>query len=182
MAFLRVPWTARRTNKSIVKKISPEYSVTSKGNEVWIFIARTDAEAEAPIFWQPDVKDGLTGKDPDAGKDWRQEKGTTEDEMVGWHYRLNRHEFEQALGVGDGQGSLGCCSPWNSNWTELNSLIYIHYYYTSWVNFFDYFPIVLETSKFVISKFIYLIKCLLILSQLINVLKHVVKYIQLKFL
>ena len=74
---------------------------------------RTNAEAETPILWLPDVKSRLTGKDPDAGKyRRREEKGTTEGEMVGWHHRLNGHEFEQALGVGDGQGSLVCCNPW----------------------------------------------------------------------
>ena len=87
----------------------------------------TDAEAETPILWPPDVKNWLLGKDPDAGKDWRQEKkGVTEDEMVGWHHRLNEYEFEQAPGVGDGQGSL-VCSPWGHkelgmterlNWTK----------------------------------------------------------------
>ena len=72
-----------------------------------------DAEAEAPILWPPDVTSQLIGKDPDAGKDRRQEeKGTTGDEMVGWHHGLNEYEFEQAPGVGDGQGSLACCSPW----------------------------------------------------------------------
>ena len=105
------------------KKIQP---VHPEGNQSWIFIRRTDAEAETPIFWPPDAKDWLIGKDPDAGKDWRQEKkGMTEDEMVGWHHRLNGHEFEQALGVGAGQGSLVCCSPWGRrvrhDWaTELN--------------------------------------------------------------
>ena len=92
------------------KEIQP---VHPKGNQSWVFILRTDAEAEAPILWPPDAKNGLIGKDPDAGKDWRQEEqGTTEDEMVGWHHRLNGHEFEQVLGVGDRQGSLVCCSPW----------------------------------------------------------------------
>ena len=87
--------------------------VNHKGNQSWVFIGRTDAEAEIPILWPPDAKNWLIGKDPDAGKDWRQEeKGTTEDEMVEWHHWLNGHEFEQALGVGDGQGSLACCSPW----------------------------------------------------------------------
>ena len=101
--LLRVPYS---------KKIQP---VHPKGNQSWIFIGRTDAEAEALILWPPDAKNWLTGKDPDAGKDWRQEeKGTTEDEMIGWHHRLNGHEFEQALGAGDGQGSLACCSPWGS--------------------------------------------------------------------
>jgi len=90
----------------------------------------TDAEAEAPILWPPDAKNWLIGKDPDAGKDWRQEKGTTEDEMVGWHHQFYGHEFEQALGVGDEQGSLACCSPWGRkesdtteqlNWTDCSS-------------------------------------------------------------
>ena len=85
----------------------------SKGNQSWLFIGRTDAEMEAPVLWPPNAKNWLTGKDPDAGKDWRwEEKGMTKDEMVGWHYWLDGHEFEQALGVGDGQGSLACCSPW----------------------------------------------------------------------
>ena len=102
------------------KKIQP---VHPKGNQSWIVIGRTDAEAETPILWPPDVKSRLIGKDPDAGKDWRLEKkGMTEDEMVGWHHRLDRHEFERALGDGEGQGSLVCCSPWGhreSNRTEL---------------------------------------------------------------
>ena len=92
------------------KEIQP---VHPRRNQSWIFIRRTDAEAEIPILWPPDVKNWLTGKDPDAGKDWGQEeKGTTEDEMVGWHHRLDGHEFEQALDVRDGQGSLVCWSPW----------------------------------------------------------------------
>ena len=95
--------------KTLEKEIKP---VNPKGYQPWIFI-RTDAEAEAPVLWLPDVKNWLTRKDPDAGKDWRQEeKGTTEDEMIGWHHRLDRHEFEHAPGVGDGQGGLVCCSPW----------------------------------------------------------------------
>ena len=88
------------------KEIKP---VSPKENQSWILIGKTDAEAETPILWPPDVKNGLIGKDPDAGKDWGQEeKGTTEDEMVGWHHWLDEHEFEQASGVGDGQGSLAC--------------------------------------------------------------------------
>ena len=87
--------------------------VNPKGNQPWIFIGRTDAEAKAPILWPPNAKNWLIGKDPDAGKDWRQEeKGTTEDEMVGWHHRLNRHEFDQTQGDSEGQGRLACCSPW----------------------------------------------------------------------
>ena len=90
------------------KEIQP---VNPNRNQPWIFIGRTDAEAEAPILWPLDVKNWLIGKDPDARKDWRQEgKGMTECEMVGWHHRLNGHEFEQAQGVGDGQGGLACCS------------------------------------------------------------------------
>ena len=95
-----VSWTAR-SNQSILKEINPEY----------LFIGRTGAEAEAPIFWPPDVKSWLIREDLDVGKDWRQEeKGTTEDKMVGWHHWLNGHEFEQAPGDG-GLGSLACCSP-----------------------------------------------------------------------
>ena len=87
--------------------------VNPKGNQSWIFIWRTDAEAEAPILWPPDAKNWLIWKDPDAGKDWGQEeKGTKEDEMVGWHHRHKGHGFEQTLGDGEGKGSLACCSPW----------------------------------------------------------------------
>ena len=88
-------------------------SVNPKGNKPWMFIVSTFAEAEAPILWLPDVKSWITGKDPDAGKDWRQkENGLTENEMVGWHHRLNGREFKQTLEVGYGQGSLVCYSPW----------------------------------------------------------------------
>ena len=94
--------------------------VNTKGNQSWIFIGRTDAEVEMPILWPPDVKNWLTGKDPDAGKDWRREgKGTTEDEMVGWYHRLDGHEFEQDSGVGDGQGGLVCCSPWDCKESDM---------------------------------------------------------------
>ena len=87
--------------------------VSPKGNQSWIFILWTDDEAETPILWPPQVKNWLIGEDPQARKDWKQEeKGTTEDEMVGRHYWLNGHEFEQALGDSEGQGSLACCSPW----------------------------------------------------------------------
>ena len=85
--------------------------VNPKGNQSWIFIGTTDADAEAPILWLSDVKNWLIGKDPDAGKDWRQEKGMTEEEMVGRHHSFDGHEFEQAPGLGDGQGGLACCSP-----------------------------------------------------------------------
>ena len=182
--LLRVPWTARVSNQSILKEISPgislegmmlklklQYfghlmqswligkasdagrdwgqeekgttedemgsktlespvdckeikSVHPKGNQSWIFIGRTDAEAEAPVLWSPDTNNWLTEKDRDFLKDWRQEeKGTTEDEMVAWHHQLDGSEFEQTPGVGDGQVSLTCCSPWSSKEsTELSWL------------------------------------------------------------
>ena len=102
--------------------------INPKGNQLWIFIGRTNAEAETPILWPPDAKSRLIGKDPDAGKDWGQEeKGVTEDEMIGWHQQLNAYEFEQTLGNSGGQGGLVYCSPWghkkldttkglNNNW------------------------------------------------------------------
>ena len=100
--LLRIPWSARRSNQWVVKEINPEYSS--------IFI---DAEAETPKLWPPDVKNQFIGKDPDAGKDsgW-EEKGMTEDEMVGWHHQLDGHVFEQTPGVGDEQGGLVSLSPW----------------------------------------------------------------------
>ena len=109
---MSIPWTAGRSHQSILKEINPGYS----------------AGDEAPIHWPPDAKSQLTGKDPDAGKEWRQEeKGMTEDEMVGWHHQLDGHESERAPGVGDGQGGLACCSPWgrresDMTVTELNCL------------------------------------------------------------
>ena len=118
--YLESPWYCKE-----IKTVNP------KGSQSCIFIGRTDAEAKAPIFWPPDAKNWLIGKDPDAGKDWRQEeKGVTEDKMVGWYHQLDGHEFGQALGVGDGQGGLACCSPWGCrvrhdwatelmNWTGL---------------------------------------------------------------
>ena len=96
--------------------------VNRKGNQPWIFIGRTDAKAEAPIIWLLDGKSWFIGKDPNAGKDWRQEeKGVTEDEMVGWHHRLNGHEFEQAPGDSEGQGSLVCCHPWGHKESDTTS-------------------------------------------------------------
>ena len=122
-------WTAvlEKTLESPLdcKEIQP---VHSKGDQSWVFIGRNDAEAETPILWPPHAKSWLIGKDSDAGRDWRQEeKGTTEDEMAGWHHRLDGHEFEWTLGVGDGQGGLASCSSWGRkeldmterlNWTE----------------------------------------------------------------
>ena len=107
------------------KEIQP---VHPKGDQSWVFIWRTDAEAETPVLWPPHVKSWLIGKDSDAGRDWGQEKGKIEDEMAGWHHRLNAHEFVWTPGVGDGQGGLACCDSWGHkelnmterlNWTEL---------------------------------------------------------------
>ena len=116
--LLRVPWTARRSNQSILKEISP------------VFFGRTDAKAETPVLWPPHAKSWLIGKDSDAGRDWRQEeKGMTEDVMVGCHHWLDAHEFGWTPGGGDGQGGLACCDSWRRkesdttewlNWTELN--------------------------------------------------------------
>ena len=99
----------------------------------WAFFGRTDVEAETPILWPPDMKSWLSWKDPDAGKDWGQkEKGTTEDEMVGWHHQLNGHRFGWTPGIGDGQGGLACCGSWGHkewdttewlNWTELHYIV-----------------------------------------------------------
>ena len=117
--LLRIPWTSKRSNQSILKEISPEYS-----------FGGTDAEAETLILYPPDAKNWLIGKDTDAGKDCRwEEKGMTEDEMVGWHHWLEGQEFKQAPGVCDGQRNMVCYSPWDRkesdtteqlNWTELN--------------------------------------------------------------
>ena len=137
--LLRVLWTARRSNQSVLKEISPEYSL------------------KLQYFGPPDAKNWLIGKDPDSGKDWRQEeKGTTEDEMVGWHHQLHGHEIDQAPGVGDGQESLACCSPWSCKdsdtterlkWSELNCVeIYslhtsfdVSFYYERMLHFVGYF-------------------------------------------
>ena len=115
--LLRVPWTCKESQL-----------VHPKRNQSWIFIGRTDAEAETSLLWPPDVKNWLIWKDPDAGKDWGQEeKGMTEDEMVAWHHRLNGHGFGWTPEIGDGQGGLACWSSWGCkesdtteqlNWTE----------------------------------------------------------------
>ena len=113
------------------KEIQP---VRLKGDQSWMFIGRNDVEAETPILWPPDAKSWLIGKDPAAGKDWGQEeKGTTEDEMVGWHHLLSGHRFGWTPGVGDGQGGLVCCSSWGHkesdtteqlNWTVTNHKVF----------------------------------------------------------
>ena len=131
--LLRVPWIAKRSNQSILKEIGPEYSLEG----LMLKLKRQ--------YFGHLKKSWLFAKDPDAGKDWRhEEKGTTEDERVGWHHRLEEHEFEHASGIGDGQGSLACCSPWGCkesdmtewlNWMELilysRSLLFIHFLYSS---------------------------------------------------
>ena len=114
------------------KEIQPDHP---KGNQSWVFIGRSNVEAETPILCPPLAKSWLTGKDPDAGKDWGQEeKGMTEDKMVGWQNWLDGHESEQALGVGDGQGGLACCSSWSCkesdkterlNWTDEQNILYL---------------------------------------------------------
>ena len=119
--LLRVPWTARRSSPSILKEIGPVCSLEG-----------VMPEAETPILWPPDAKSWLIGKDPDARKDWGQEeKGTTEDEMIGWHFQLNGHGFGQTPAVGDGQGGLACCGSWGHkesdtteqlNWSKLLNL------------------------------------------------------------
>ena len=113
-----VPWTARRFNQSILKEISPEYSLEG-----------LMLKLKLQYFWPPDEKNWFIRKDPDAGKDWGQEeKGLTEDEMVGWHHWFNGHEFEQAPGVGDEQGSLACCSPWGHKESDT----------TEWLNWLNW--------------------------------------------
>ena len=105
-----------------IKEIQP---VHPKGDQSWVFIERTDAEVETQILWPPHAKSWLIGKDPDAGRDWGQEeKGATEDEMAGWHPRLDGHGLGWTLGVGDGQGGLVCCSSWGCGESDM----------TEWLN------------------------------------------------
>ena len=119
------------------QKIKP---VNPKGNQSWIFIGRTDAEAEAPVLWPPEMKSWLIGKNPDAEKDWRQEeKGMTEDEMVGWHHWLNGHGFEQTAGESEGQESLVCCSPWGCKEVDMTEQLNNNSYPISSKKFF-WFP------------------------------------------
>ena len=143
--------------------------VHPNGDQSWVFIGRTDVEAETPVLWPLDGKSWLIWKDPDAGKDWGQEeKGTTEDEMIGWHHQHNGHEFGWTLGVGDGQGSLACCSSWGHkesdmtewlNWTGIYTYIYI------WLNHLFYYRILRVfifaniSSQSVTYLFILLIAC-----------------------
>ena len=134
--------------------------VNPKGSQPRIFIGKTDTEAEAPIIWPPDAKSQLIWKDPEAGKDWKQEeKGAAEDEMVGWHHWLNGHEFEQTPGDSEGQGSLACCSPWGRKELDM----------TEWLNWnwnrsnykISYFK---KKSSYFIEIFWWLIKYIWLLS------------------
>ena len=150
------------------KEIQP---VHPKGNQSWIFIERTNAEAETPILWPPDAKSWLIGKDPDAGRDWGQEeKGMTEDEMVVWHHWLDGHEFEQVLRVGDGQRGLACCSLWGRkesdtpeqlNWTELIQFVVILLFLEDPRDSLYFFSIT-AISPFFISCFVWAFSLLLV--------------------
>ena len=122
-------WCCRRLLRVSPLDCREMQPVHSKGDQSWVLIGRTDAKAETPVLWPPQVKSWLIGKDSDAGRDWgKEEKGTTEDEMAGWHHRLDGHEFGWTPRVGDGQGGLVCCDSWGHkesdtterlNWTEL---------------------------------------------------------------
>ena len=127
----------------VYKEIQP---VHSEGDQPWVFFGRNDAKAETPVLWPPHAKSWLIGKDSDAGRDWRQEKGTTQDEMAAWHHWLNGRESEWTLGDGDGQGSLVCCDSWGLkesdtterlNWTELSMM----FSYITWKKGMSYAPI-----------------------------------------
>ena len=142
-------WCWRRLLSPLdCKEIQP---VHPKGNQSWIVIGRTDAEAEVPILWPPLAKNWLIWKDPDAGKDWSQEKEMREDEMVGWHHWLNGHEFEPALGVGDGREAWyaavhGVVNSWSrlSDWTELN----LHHFRT-WLSVPRYLSSIHECMAYI---------------------------------
>ena len=116
------------------KEIQP---VHPNGDKCWVFIGRTDAEAETPVLWPPHVKSWLIGKDPDAGSNWGQdEKGTPEDEMTGWHHWLNGHEFGWTLGVGDGQGGLACCDSWGHKESDMTETLH----WTEWIEISKFTP------------------------------------------
>ena len=127
------------------KEIQP---VHSEGDQPWVFFGRNDAKAKTPVLWPPHAKSWLTGKDPDAGRDWGQEeKGTREDEMAGWHHWLNGHESQWTPGVGDGQGGLACWDTWGRkesdmterlSWSECSAkinlyLLNVWWYYRTWI-------------------------------------------------
>ena len=125
------------------KEVQP---VHPKGDQSWVFIGRTDVEAETPILWLPDVKSWLIWKDSDAGRDWGQEeKGTTEDEMVGWYHRLNGHGFGWTPGVGDGWGGLACCSSWGHKESDTTEQL-------NWTDYYSNLSIKINTIKELILK------------------------------
>ena len=134
LSFLVILWNSLESlwDSKVLKPVIP------KGNQPWIFFGRTGAEAETAILRPPDAKSWLIRKDPDAGKDWRQEKGMSEDEMVGWHHWLNGRESEQAPGDYEGQGSLACCSPWShkeldtTEWLNNNKVVNIITFVFKW--------------------------------------------------
>ena len=150
-----VPWIARRSKQLILKDISHEYSLEG-----------TDPEADTPILWPPDTKSWLIQKDPDAGKDWRQEeKGTTEDAMVGWDHQLNGHEFEQAPGIGDGWKGLVCCSQRGSkeldmterlNWCILKVQCSSFHFYIFYLILFQV-PLLFSQNDFAFKQFVFLL-------------------------
>ena len=129
------------------KEIQP---VNPKGNQSWVFIVRTDVEAETPILWPPDTKSWLIGIEPDAGKDWGQEeKGTTEYKMVRWHHRLNRHGFGWTPGFGYGQGGLACCSSWGRK--ELDTTEWLNGTELNWIQSSDH-ELIIENLRLKLKK------------------------------
>ena len=154
------------------KEIQP---VHPKGNQPWVFIGSSDVEAESPVLWPPDAKNWLTWKYPDAGKDWGQEeKGTTEDQMVGWHHWLNGHGFGWTLGVSDGQGGLACWSSWGLkeshttewlNWTEL-IIIFTLLPLPSPLYLFATLSLTILTITFQLLYFAYILYCLSLFSRI----------------
>ena len=149
------------------KEIQP---VHPKGDQSWVFIGRPDAEAETAILWPPDEKNWLIWKDLDAGKDWgQQEKGMTEDEMVGWHHWLDGHGFGWTLGVGDGQGGLMCCGSWGRkesdtterlNWTELNWIVLSPVQNLNPWKMTSFFCLFLTYKLYIIHEDLHMITCL----------------------
>ena len=137
------------------KEIKP---INPKGNQPWIFLGRTDAEAEAPILWPPYVKSQLIGKDPDVGKGWRQEeKGMTEDEIVGWHHWLKVLEVEQAMGVGDGQQSLACYSPWGHKESDTTERLteLTHIWITSIKSYYRIITIIAYVTQYTLVAYLF---------------------------
>ena len=140
------------------ESLGPQGDPTSPGDQSWVFIGRTDAKAETPILWPPHAKSWLIGKDSDAGRDWGQEeKGTTEDEMAGWHHWLDGRESKWTLGVGDGQGGLACCDSWGRkqsntterlNWTEVSNTLLGRYRKIHLLCLRDSEPCDLQSSRF----------------------------------